>query len=786
MKKLFLLLAFIPLLNEFGAISAQSFTINTIAGGGDDNNTPATTSVLATPHGIAIDASGNIYVSDYSNNYVRMVNPSGTITNFAGEGSVVGYSGDGGAAIAARLYKPEGVFADGAGNVYISDAGNGAIRRVSSTGIITTIAGIGSQGFSGMGGQATLAELNYPVGVSTDVNGNVYVADEDNYVVYKINTAGIINIIAGTGTQGTSTNNVQATASQLYSPTGVAVDATGNVFIADGGLDDYILHVNTSGVITRFAGTGFPGGFSGDGGPATAAAIMAPYDVQVDGTGNVYFSDKGNNRTRMINTSGIINTVAGNGTAAFSGDGGAATSAEIHSPYGIAPDTHGNIFISDNGNNRVRQVNTSGIINTTAGNGSLVFIGDGGPATLAKLSMPDYVASDFLGNLYCPQDLRVRMVSTSGIISTFAGNGIAGFSGDGGPATAAEVSASLNGVASDPSGNIYIADSYRVRVVNTSGIISTFAGNGVNSYSGDGGPATAAELGCPSGIATDTIGNVYIACNCSNRIRMVNTSGIITTVAGNGVTGYSGDGGPATAAEFYSCKGINFDNSGNLYIVDGAVSIIRMVNTNGIISTFAGIVHNGYSGDGGPATAAEFNGLNDVLSDNAGNVYIADVGNNCIRMINSSGTISTVAGIGTINGFSGDGGPATSSEMYFPEGLALTPLGNIYIADRNNNRIREITNSLATRIPSLKEQNQITVMPNPSNGTFTFLLEREKVNGESIEIYTMLGEKVYSQFGICSSSFTIDLSSQPNGIYLYRVLNEEGGLVGEGKLVIEK
>lgn len=331
----------------------------------------------------------------------------------------------------------------------------------------------------------------------------------------------IISTIAGDSAQGFSGDGGQATAAELNYPYGVAVDASGNVYITDGS-NERIRVVNTSGIISTFAGIGGGGGFYGDGGPATAAELYLPECITLDALGNVYFADQTNQRIRTVNTAGIINTIAGNGITSYSGDGGPATAAELHAPAGVALDASGNIYIADLGNQRIRIVNTSGIISTFAGNGAQGFYGDGGQATAAELNRPSAVALDASGNLYIAEagNNRIRKVNTSGIISTIAGNGTGNFSGDGGPATDAEINNPFD-VTIDTSGNIYIADhgNNRIRMVNTTGIINTIAGNGTANYSGDGGPATAAELKSPYGVAVDASNNIYIGDSFNQRIR---------------------------------------------------------------------------------------------------------------------------------------------------------------------------------------------------------------------------------------------------------------------------
>jgi trimeric autotransporter adhesin len=331
------------------------------------------------------------------------------------------------------------------------------------------------------------------------------------------------------------------------------------------------------------AGTGSYG-YSGDGGQATSAVFSSPDDVTADASGNIYIADSSNNRIRMVTKSnGIINTVAGTGSSGYSGDGGQATSAALNYPRGITADTSGNIYIADTYNNRIRMVTKStGIISTVAGSGSYGYSGDGGQATSSTLYNPRTVATDESGNIYIADsaNYRIRMVTKStGIISTVAGTGYSGYSGDGGQAT----SAALNypyGVAVDASGNIYIADTYnhRIRMVTKStGIISTVAGTGYSGYSGDGGQATSAALYYSCGVAVDASGNIYIADTDSYRIRMVTKStGIISTVAGTGSYSYSGDGGQATSATLYNPRGVTIDASGTIYVADAGNNRIRM------------------------------------------------------------------------------------------------------------------------------------------------------------------------------------------------------------------
>jgi uncharacterized protein (TIGR03437 family) len=341
----------------------------------------------------------------------------------------------------------------------------------------------------------------------------------------------------------------------------------------------------------------------------------------------------------------IITTYAGNGTVLSSGDGGAAPSAGTNTA-GVAVDASGNLFIADGYNNRVRKVSTSGIITTVAGNGTQGFSGDGGAATAASLGFPVAVAVDAAGNLFIADlyNNRVRKVSTNGVITTVAGNGtknvqsgLGSYSGDNGPATAAGLNYPY-GVAVDASGNLFIADLYnnRVRKVSTSGVITTIAGNGQAGFAGDGGPAASAQLDEPFGIAVDAAGNLFITDYGNDRVRRISASGTITTVAGNATPGYTNDGGLATAAQLNYPKGIAIDSSGNLFIADFSNSVVRKISASGTITTVAGNGSFGYTGDGGPATSAELDFPPGVAVDASGNLFIADT-RSVIRKVSVSG-----------------------------------------------------------------------------------------------------------------------------------------------------
>ncbi len=617
-----------------------------------------------------------------------------------------GGSDDGRPATVAVLAHPLGIAVDSSGNLYVADTGSSRVRKVSAaTGIMTTVAGTGAYGFSGDGGPATAASLAAPVAVFLDASGNLYIADGGNNERVRMVSAatGVITTVAGDGTSGFLRDAGPATAAQLYFPRGIALDGSGNLYIADSG-NNRIRKVDAAtGVITTVVGSGpggpagHGGGFSGDGGPATAALLSFPGDIVLDGSRNLYIADSGNSRIRKVTAAtGIIATVVGSGSrfGDFSGDGGPATAAALNRPEALALDGSGNLYIADTGNQRIRKV-SAGIITTIAGTTAEGFSGDGGPATAASLEDPYDVALDSSGNFYIADESnnRIRKVSAAtGIITTIAGSGIGLFPGDGGPATAATLF-SPAAVTADGAGNLYIAEDRIRKVDSATGIITTVAGTGTPGFSGDGGPATLASFEFPADITLDGAGNLYVADSNNERIRkVIAATGIITTVAGSGTRGFSGDGGPATAASFSFPLSVAVDGSGNLYIADSGNHRIRKVTAaTGIITTVAGNGRDDFSFNPGPATAVPLRSPGAVAVDSSGNFYIVDGWHRVRKVTAATGVLTTVAGSFPEGSREGDGVPATTVALFSPVDVAVDGSGNFYIADTGNERVRKVT-----------------------------------------------------------------------------------------------
>ena len=594
--------------NRIRRVDAVSGVISTVAGNGvsgfSGDGGPAVAASLYLPSAVAVDTAGNLFIADVGNERVRRVDAvSGVITTVAGNGGH-GWSGDSAPAVAAELCQPNGVAVGAAGNLYIADWCDNRIRRVDAIShIVTTVAGDGTASWKGDGGLAVDAGLS-PSSVFVDSFGNLFLADVGSNRIRRVDAVShIITTVAGGGNPRIIGDGGPATNASLFTPTSVVVSPSGNIYVSEWGFVDYdllgpfrsdgrIRRVDAnSGVIATVAG----GVGVGDGRQATSARVVEPAGITTDAFGNLYIADFADSRVRRVDAgSGAMTTIAGIGTAQFErwGDGGPARDAQLRTPADVAIDGDGNLYIADPLANAVRRVEAdTGLISTVAGTGQAGFSGDGGPANNAQLAHPWAVAVDAAKNVYIADNgnQRVRKISTSGIISTVAGNGNTGFQGDGGLA----INASLNffdqtpgrpgGLDVDPFGNLFIADrlNQRIRRVDSAtGVITTVAGTGVDGTGGDGGRATDANLSLPANVAVDTVGNLFISDRGGSLVRKVDAvSGVISAVAGSGVAGMAGDGGPSTSALISGAQGIAVDAAGNLYLTENYLgnSRVRLV-----------------------------------------------------------------------------------------------------------------------------------------------------------------------------------------------------------------
>jgi len=773
---------------------AQTNIISTIAGENIGNNVTAN-EFGVNPYDMAPDDSGNVYIADASNHIVHKLNiKSGILTVVAGNGSY-GYSGDGGLATQAQFIYPVAVALDKSNNLYVVDESAESVRKINlSTGVITTVAGNGNWGFSGDNGPATSAKLNNPIAIAIDTANNLYISDYSNNRIREVYaSSGFINTIVGNDSTGYNGDGIRADSAWLNGPAGITLDKAGNIYFVD--QNNCRIRMIKSSNDTIYTLSGGKAGYAGDGGPAPKAQFYYPLGIALDASGNIYISDTYDNRIREITIANdTIRTICGTGNSSFSGDGGQAKSAAVFQPHYISFDASGNFFIADMGNNRVREiVAANSIINTLSGDGDPGYNGNDLSALSSQLSYPTNMASDDSGNIFIADNGNnmVREVNIkTGNILKIAGTGQGGFSGDGGPAGKAELS-SPNGLAIDDSGNIYIADYYnnRIREVNAvTNTIATIAGDGTAGYSGDNGAAKSAELYYPANLAIDSKGNIFIADLINDRVReIVASTKRIKTVAGNGYNaknysgGYSGDGGKAISAELYQPHSVAVDDSQNLYIADTWNYRIRKVNlTTGIITTVAGNGNYGYSGDGGPATSAELSAPTSVALDASGNLYIADFYNNVIREVSVwDSTITTIAGTGA-QSYGGDGNLAVDAYLDLPNGVSFDPWDNLYIADYGNNRIRKI--NTPTGIENLTRKGSIFVYPNPSIEDLHINVSGFNSDIATLEITDMEGRTVM-QKGISnmhsSAPIYVNISGLSSGIYFISLKGDKQQLTAK-------
>lgn len=626
--------------------------------GGDAAQRPAlaNNSALEDAQGIAVDASGNVYFSETSKHRIGRISPAGTIQYIAGVGRA-GFSGDGGPATQAELHSPYGLALDAAGNLYIADLQNARIRMVSPDGRIRTVVGGGSFAPSPNGVAALETRLRAPRNLAIDNAGTLFISDFEDHRILRLTPAGRVFVYAGAGARGSATDGA-ALAVTFSAPAGLAVDRFGALYVADSG--NHAIRRVLNGAVTTLRW-------------AESDKLNLPTAISVDPAGNLYVASSGADLALRIQPSG-------------------ATEILAHGARDVAMDRWGNLFVLSP--RAVRKITPAGGITTLAGTAE----------TISSLS-------DLSGALIQPADIkpdrnggwilaelgghRVRRVSPAGVITTLAGTGTPGYSGDGGAAREARLS-SPQAVALDAEGNLYIADTenHRIRMVNRAGIITTVAGTGVAGFNGHVRQALEAQLNRPSGLAFDSLGWLIFSDTGNHRICRLIPPGLVVTIAGGNSAGFSGDGGPAYQAQFHSPRALAVDAQDNLYVGDTGNHRIRRIRLSGTVTTFAGTGRKGYSGEGVPATEANFSNVLGIAVDTAGNVFVSDSDNSRIRRISPSGAVFTIAGSG-FRGFAGDLGPAREARFDDPMGLALDEAGLIFVADRLNHRIRRLTPVLA-------------------------------------------------------------------------------------------
>jgi DNA-binding beta-propeller fold protein YncE len=681
------------LLTSFRVYAQQNYIISTLSGAGSTldgysgDGGPAILARLTKPGGLALGPRNSLYISDTGNHVVRAIDSSGRIRTVAGIGDQ-GFGGDGGPATQAKLLFPRGIAFDPDGNLYIADTQNHRIRRVKQNGIIETFAGTGERGHEGDGGSAIEAKLSWPDCLVFDHGGVLYFTESLNNTIRRITPEGVISTVVGApGRRGI-----------LASPRGIALGPSDVLYVAD--RDHHrISKINTEGTVTTVAGDGVNHGVSGtgDGGPATSASIPYPMAVAFDPAGNLVIAS---DRIRRVDKNGVVTTLIGVKLGEPEGNDGDPLQTRLGSPEELIYDDAGALYVADTFRNRVLRLDPDGKLNVVAGLTRLPDEIDGGPAEFARHFNPWGVAVSSKGDVFVADTgmNRICRITPDGRFYKVAGKGQpiirmegsgppAQFSGDGRPATLADLDMPI-GVAVDNKGNIYIADSYnnRVRRVSPDGIIWTIAGNGENGFGGDGGPATTAKLSHPMGVAVDSRGNVYIADRQNNRIRRVTPDGRIDTVIGSGEKG-DNDDGPALSIKLNFPHGVAVDRQDILYVADTFNHRVRKLGRDGIVRSIAGTGKQEFTGDGGPATNAGLAAPDSIAIDAQGDIYVADRANWRVRKITNDGIIHTIAG-NHESGFSRDGGPALKAPI-FPTSVAVDSRGVVYVT--HGSRIRVLT-----------------------------------------------------------------------------------------------
>jgi sugar lactone lactonase YvrE len=742
--------------------------IYTLAGGGSNAGLTGTSSDLPGPTAAIEDASGNFYIAPPLSRYVYKLS-SGKMTVFAGTGWG-GFNSNKLIAAQTPVGAVSGLVIDAKGNIFLADYGNSRIREVTPDGKIKTVAGSTDKCAHSRtcsdGGLATSAFLNLPVGIALDAAGNLYIADSYDNRIRAVNmqTApvtiagvtiqpGYIDTIAGSLGDSGSCSNIAlgcgnggpALKAQLTLPQGVAVDTAGNIYIADTNdnmVREIAIENNPNNNINFFAGTGHachPATSNCGDGPAASASVSLPAGVGLDKSGNVYIADSHDHKIRVVNTqsgdvtfygvtihSGNIGTIAGTGVQAFSGDNGTARAAALDLPGGVFVDATGNLLISDTGNQRVREVNSAGTINTIAGGG----LGDGpGAGAATVFAGPFNLTRDPAGNIYVADqgNNRIRKVDTSYNVSTFVGTGSAGSTNGSVPfATFSSPSA----VTYDPvNASWYIADSnnFVIRKVDSLGNVTTVAGSGQTCYPisgscGDNGPATAANFAYPINVVTDSAGNLFIADYFGCRVRAVNMQssttslggignipqGYVVTIAGttiNGNTcGKASDGtGRGIGTELDHPAGLAVDGSGDVFISDQYNMIVRRLDTTNAITTYALNGNAKLSGNGGLATAGSMWDPLMIALDGSGNLFISGGNDDVVQLVDAAtqhyGTVAGNPNNANLGGYNGDGIPATTATMS-NVGIVLDSKDVLYIADNGNNRLRDVPLSPTLTVPT--------------------------------------------------------------------------------------
>ena len=675
--------------------------VTTLAGtAGSTGNVDGTGAAarFAGPSSLAIDSADNLYVADSLNHVIRKITPAGVVTTLAGTAGSLGATDGTGAA--ARFNNPRGIVCAADGTLYVADTGNNSIRKIAADGAVTTLAGM-TNTVGGADGTASAARFNFPNSITLDQSGNLIVADENNCTIRRVTTGGVVTTIAGlAGAQG-RVNGSGANA-RFNQPTGVAVDGSGNIYVVDY-VNQLIRRIAANGNVTTVAGTGgSTGSYDGTGHSMSPVFLRNPTSAAVDGAGNLYVADTLNHSIRKITPSGVTTLLAGDGSTAGSTNGTGAA-ARFNAPVGIALDAAGNAYVADAANHLIRKISPAGEVTTLAGK-----VGEpghvDGAADAARFDFPSSVAVDGAGNVFVVDYANhvIRQIAPGGSVTTLAG-------AVGQPGSADGVGGSARfryprDIALDASGNLYVADTGNssIRRISPGGLVVTLAGGSGATGAADG-TGSAARFENPVGLGVDAGGNVFVADSGNSTLRKVTPGGVVTTIGGSPGSIGSTDG-VGTAARFNHPTDIAVNAAGTLYIVDNRNHTIRKGTLPGSPDDgdTGGGSGGGGSGGGGSGGGGNGGGLPGdgtigtgvllqpvgMAADAFGNLYVADTANHVIRKIGQDSVVTVFAGrIGTAGSADGKGDAARFNS---PMGIAFDGGNNLIVADSGNFTIRKI------------------------------------------------------------------------------------------------
>jgi uncharacterized repeat protein (TIGR01451 family) len=694
------------------ALSAQAqsnypvpYNFNTFAGNAYGGNGTGSLAIFGHPYATALDSAGNVYVADTTNFAVRKITPSGIVTTLAGLAGTGGFTN--GTGSDARFGSVNGIAVDNAGNVYVTDGSNDTVRKITRAGVVTTLAGTpGAVGSADGTGNA--ARFRNPFGIAVDSAGNLYVTDRDNQTIRKITPAGVVTTIAGAaGVIGSADGG--GTVARFYYPAGIAVDTASNLYVADT-YNYTIRKITSGGSVSTFAGTaGLSGSADGTGG---SAQFIYPYGVGVGGA-NVYVADTWNCTIRKITSAGVVTTVAGKPRLPGAANG-TGSAAQFNYPYGLSANSTGTIYVADSQNKEIRKVTSAGAVTTLAGSATTGVGGPGGSdgtGRAARFNYPNGVAvSGSTVYVADSSNNTIRKIISSGVVTSFAG--AAGVFGSADGTGSAARFYYPYGIAADKAGNVYVADTNNntIRRITSAGVVTTLAGTVGVSGSADG-TGSAARFNNPYAVAVDGNGNVYVADTLNFTVRKITPGGVVTTLAGHAGTSGSNDG-TGSGARFSYLYGIAVDNAGNLSVSDTGNDMVRKITPTGVVTTLAGKPGVAGSADG-TGSNARFDGPFGIAVDSTNNLYVGDHNNQVIRKISPAGVVTTLAGVAGSHGIAD--GMGSAARFLTPAGIAVASSGTVYVADAYNHEIR---NGVPADL-KISCTDGATIVPNGTLDTYT-------------------------------------------------------------------